>query len=98
MSNLTILQQKVLLQFETTFAQEAFLWACTRRDADRYQYAAEAYAREVEQLVSASDPMLALAALPFAEDWSNEKQEDLLRFILKRHLHWRFPDAKDGWL
>jgi hypothetical protein len=96
--NYTILQQNIMLQFETDFAQRAFLWASDRPDADRYLYDAEAYAREVEALVANLEPMLRLAAEPFSDRWDDEKHDDLLRFNLKRHAHLRFPDAKTDWL
>jgi hypothetical protein len=104
--NYTILQQNIMLQFETDFAQRAFLWASDRPDADRYLYKAEAYAREVEYLASQLEPMIDAAWNVLHNQqpnnphlhWDDEVADDLLRFHLKRHAHWRFPDAKTDWL
>lgn len=104
--NYTILQQNIMLQFETDFAQRAFLWASERPDADRYLYQAEAYAREVEKLVAFLDPEIEATWTVLRDhqpdnphlQWSEEVADDLLRFHLKRHAHLRFPDAKADWL
>lgn len=96
MSNYTILQVNLLPTFVTEQAKAAFLWACDRRDADRQQYKAEAFAREVDHLALVAEPMLRKAADVLAEHpphlaISQSQFDDLFDFIITRHRHYRAP-------
>lgn len=83
MSNLPVLWQNCLLQFKTDIAQKAWLWFAANKGSGS-QYAADRYAGEVEAIALAVCPLMQFgAALP------DEKQSDLLQFILTRHANWR---------
>lgn len=96
MSNYSILQQNLLNLFKTDLGQLAFLWASERKDADRYLYKAEAYAYEVEHLVEQLNKMIPSAMKPHGG--VQEIEMDLLKFILKRHCVYKFPDQQTTWL
>lgn len=85
MTNYSTLQRNILASLETDDAQTAFLWACDI-DSSRYKYPAEAYAREVDTLVTTLSPMIEAANRPHGAD-----EEAVLDFILKRHKNLRFP-------
>lgn len=105
MSNYSILERNILDSLETDDACAAFLWACTLPDADRYQYRAEAFAREVDRLAQVQWQFLTIAervVLPMLPGKSaggrNEAvKEDLYRYIMDRHTFHTFPGRKAGW-
>ena len=92
-SNYTVLQQNVLASLQSEESKKAFLWACDRPTADRYQYNAEAYAREVELIAGMVTPIIssAMGHQPVKPHDIEATKGDLLDFMLKRHRHWRFP-------
>lgn len=80
-TNLTILQQNVVGQFESEDAKAEFLWASSLNDADRFLYRAEAHARGVEQVMTFITSMLSVAAKQHGLD---EPPRDLVEFIVRR--------------
>ena len=86
MSNMPILWQNALEQYSTEIARKAWVWFAETR-GEGMQYAADAYANEVETLVKAMMPML--AASQRVHDASDEVMGSLLRFILIRHANHR---------
>ena len=103
--NYTVLQRNILDTLETDEAQCAFLWACTLPDADRYQYKAEAFAREVDWLAQSIWPMIQMAADVFRshcpnvmlKGWSQEVAEDLHAYVMGRHTRIAHPGRKASW-
>lgn len=89
--NYSILERNVLDSLEHEEAKSAFLRATTLPKNDRYSYAAEAIAREVDKLCSLLKPAVGFAAKPFQAN--NEVQSDLLAFILRRHWQNRVATA-----
>jgi hypothetical protein len=96
--NLPILYRNVMDGLPSDLARDAFLWATERPGEDRMCYRAEAFAREVDQLVGTLGPLhkagfqglraqkpelfLGVDELAVASD--------LMGFILTRHANWRF--------
>lgn len=93
--NLPILYQNIMLGLPDGIAQDAFLWASDRPDADLMQYGAEAFAREVARLALTMPPLISRSAAIHREQnpsisMSDEAASDLMRFILTRHANLRF--------
>lgn len=96
-SNLTILEDNIMCQFETQEAKEAFMWAKTVTGTIE----AETFALEVDLLLMCSvniPEMIVLASRQYNNQMTINQAEDLKKFILTRHCHWRFPDTKGDWL
>ena len=93
MSNYTILQRNVLGSLRHEESHKAFLRAQCLPQNDEASYFAQALAEEVDRLCEFLKPMISQAAAAY--DFTNgikvsqEIQDDLLDFILKRHWHWR---------
>lgn len=89
-SNYSILQRNILSSLESDEAKSAFLWAC---DVDRStsKYLAEAYAREVDYLVSFLSPLIVSAGEKHGA--MKEKMDDLRRYFLSKHRNMRFARA-----
>jgi hypothetical protein len=89
-NNMTVLDQNVANYLELwQYAPSAYMKA---RDylgfeEDRKGYKAEAFAQEVAKLEDVLWPVIS-ARLP------EGKAHKLMQFILKRHWHYRFPNAK----
>lgn len=98
MSNYTILQRNVLDSLASEQAKAAFLWACDLKGADRYQYKAEAFAREVDEFAVTQRTLIDVAADNFERHTSNEVsqpvRDDLMRFHAKLHAGHRLPDTQ----
>jgi hypothetical protein len=86
-NNLSILEKNLIDSFETTQAQEEFMWAARRADADKHLYIAEAYAREIDQLLSFVSPYAKVSAELHN---LNEIPDGLIDFIVSRHRNKTF--------
>lgn len=86
-SNLSILEKNLIDSFETVEAQEEFMWAAHRKDADLYLYNAEKYAREVDQVMTFILPHLNSAATLHKLETI---PDGLIDFIVKRLRHKNF--------
>lgn len=85
-SNMPILWQNALGQFTTEIGRKAWVWFAETRGGGM-QYAADAYALEVEKLV-----LFYRAVQPTAQSvhgTSDEVMDDMLAFILARHANLR---------
>ena len=89
MSNLSLLQRNIVAALDCEIAAKAFLRACDRTTV----LAAENFALEVRTLVRFLEPALQHAAGGYGR---HEVPEGLLKFILDRHWHDRFPAVKGG--
>ena len=85
--NLPILYQNIMFGLPSELARDAFLWAVERPDEGRMCYRAEAFAREVHELVERLRPMLDASARIHG---LSDHDPDLMQFILKRHANMRF--------
>ncbi len=85
-SNLSVVQQNVINSM-SEFGAKVFLRACERLPDDRLHYEAEAFAREHERVAENLTVLLPLAAKPHGEF----VPDGLMKFILDRHWHSRFP-------
>lgn len=85
--NLPILYRNIMDGLPSDFARDAFLWAVERPGEDRMCYRAEAFAREVDQLVGVLTPLLDAGAKVHGGE---AHDPDLMAFIFKRHANWRF--------
>lgn len=86
--NFPPLYQNVLDSLPKGIAQDAFLWAVERTlPSDPMLYAAERFANEVHQLKTVLSSLLDLGAEIHG---LQNKDPDLLNFILKRHANWHF--------
>lgn len=101
MDNLPILYQNIMFGLQTDFARDVFFWAVERPNEDRMCYRAEAFAREANDLISLSTPMLDAAARIHGRD---RHDPDLMAFLLTRHANWRYGGnvnppyaSKHGW-
>ena len=103
-ANCTILQRNVLGSIECRRAQEAFLWACARPEDDTKHFCAEAFAREVQELMIYLGAFLPITigplttAKPDLVESAECALDDLTRFILRRHAYYRYPEAREVWL
>lgn len=84
--NMPILWQNALSQFSTTIAQKAWVWFAETRGTGML-YQADNYAMEVERLLLSVRPKITMADKAYQMD--EETLDDLLRFILKRHVNYR---------
>lgn len=95
--NIPILYRNVMDGLKTELGRSAFLWATDKVENDRYCYAAEAFAHEVEHLVDFLWPVLGLA---FRQHGYNGygKRIDLMIFHLRRHAHQFSPGRNEAWI
>lgn len=89
--NLPSLLDNVCFGLSTELGQQAFLWAQENRDPSAMKYRAEAYAHEVEDLVSFTIPLIRMGfaghtVLGHRFD-AEERIEDLQHFLLTRHAN-----------
>ena len=98
MSNYPILFLNVMGSLQTEIARKAFLWACDAVDDTRAKYPAEEYAREVDRLVLFLKPLIRFSGNLQKPDFSDEMVDDLMEFILRRHLILTFPKARRYWV
>lgn len=96
MSNYPTLWQNVLGSLETDEGEEAFIWAAFLPTADRYQYKAERFAREVDRLAETVWGMVVMASA--AHKPPPATLVDLFLFIMKRHVNYSFPQSHDAYL
>lgn len=91
-TNMPIVWQNALDQFQTEIAKKAWVWFAETR-GEGMQYAADQYAGEVEHLVLSLSPMLAASKRIHEKhrgvEIEDEVMSDLLRFMLIRHANWR---------
>lgn len=87
MGNLPPLLDNVCYGLRAEAGRKAFLWSQEYLDRARFKYKAERYAHEVELLLGATPPMLALGFAQHGVAVDDERQTDLLRFILVRHAN-----------
>ena len=108
-NNYSILQNNLLICIPNHWAQQAFLWACDRNETSHMLIEEEEFAHEVLHLLGFLGPMSRMTREVFQKQQphqpifnNQESQEellsDLVKFMLIRHCHWRFPLAKNTWL
>ena len=87
MSNLSVFQRNVIHALDCEISASAFLRACERVNA----LAAEEFALEVRFLLRVISPALARASSLHGLE---QVPDGLVKFILDRHWHWRFPPKR----
>lgn len=91
MTNYSILQRNILASLDTNEGKIAFLKAQDQPHNDHHSYFAEKIAREVDLVCSIVAPAIEQASGFHCVRTNADQQKDLLKFMLKRHWHWRMP-------
>jgi hypothetical protein len=86
-TDMPILYQNIMYALPSEFARDVFLWATERAQNDTMLYAAEAFSREVDDLVKTLTHLLDVGAKQHGQE---KHDPDLMRFTLTRHANWRF--------
>ena len=93
--NLPILYQNIMLGLRSNQAKAAFLWAVEQPGECRACYRAEAFARDVDDLVAQITMIERSARIlqeqkPYLDADVARVSSGVLAFILRRHANWRF--------
>ena len=94
--NLPILYLNIMDGLPTEIARDALLWATERPENDHLCYVAEKFAHEVAHLDSSLWYLVRLGGAQHG--LSIGGRIDLHAFMLRRHAHFVFPDAKQAWI
>lgn len=91
--NMPILYRNIMDGLPSDLSRAAFLWATEQCGEDRMCYQAERFAREVDGLHRLLTWLLSAGFAVHRQDRrraSRQSQEDLMKFILKRHANFVF--------
>jgi len=78
-------------------AKKAWLWFADRHDHTELKYPADKYAQEVNILVQVLRPILFFTRNVHSLNMSEEILDDLLMYILKRHVNAYLKDNISMW-